>query len=299
MATSDVLRLFLVSVVLPALAAGLIWAGGWRFTCRQSPTFCWHSAWPNALAIASSYWVAYLGLEGFPRFPPNESRAWLFYWLAVAAALAWGLSLKKLPAAVIGSLKALLTATTLYFVLRATVKYGWTVPETVGWLLGLSVVILGFWHALECAASTLHEDARGWDSLGMLLFSVGALTISLGVSGSVKLAQFGAALGTVLAVYGLTHYFAKAIPFHVGGLVPLVFIYSGLLLNGVFYSELPRPSAILLLLCPMGVWLCRVPFWRNRPLAQRLAFPASILVLCGGWAIWLALSSVEPVEYYY
>ena len=299
MATSDILRLFLVSVILPALAAGLIWAGGWRFTCKQLPRVCWNSAWPNACAVASSYWVAYVGLQGFPPFPPNESRAWLFYWLALAAVLACGLTLKKIPAAVLWPLKILLTAATLYFVLRATVQYEWTVPETVGWLVGLTVVTLGFWQTLEYASSTLREGSDGWVFLGVLLFSVGVLAIALGASGSVKLAQFAAALGTVLAVYGFYQYFAKAIALHIGGLAPFTFVYLGLLLNGVFYSELPRSSATLLLLCPMAVWLCRIPLRRNRPLAQRLAFPATILVLCGGWAVWLALSSVEPVEYYY
>ena len=299
MATSDVLRLFLVSVVLPALAAGLFWAAGWWLTCRQSPRFCWNSAWPNACAIASSYWVAYLGLEGFPPFPPNESRAWLFYWVAIAALLAWGLSIKKIPAALVWPLKTLLTAATLYFILRATVKYEWTLAETVGWLLGLTVVTLGFWHALACASRTLRESCDRWVFLGGLLFSVGALAISLGASGSVKLAQFAAALGTVLAVYGVYHYFTNAIALHVGGLVPFVFIYLGLLLNGVFYSELPRLSAILLLLCPVAAWVCHLPFCRNRPLALRLAFLTLILMLCGGVAVWLALPSVEPVEYYY
>ena len=299
MATSDVLRLFLVSVILPALAAGLIWGCGRWFTGSRSPRFCWNSAWPNACAIASSYWVAYLGLQRFPQFPPNESRAWLFYWVAIAAILAWGLSIKKIPAAAIWPLKILLTVATLYCVLRATIKYEWTLPETVGWLLGLTVVTLGFWHTLECASRTLREGSDSWIFLGVLLFSVGVLAISLGASGSVKLAQSAAALGSVLAVYGFYHYFAKAVALHVGGLVPLVFIYVGLLLLGVFISYLPRPSAILLLLCPMAAWLCHLPFCRIRPLALRLAFLTLILMLCGGVAVWLALPSVEPVEYYY
>ncbi|MCH8219419.1 MAG: hypothetical protein IH892_21915 [Planctomycetes bacterium] len=299
MATSDLFRLILVSVVLPALAAGLIWGCGRWFTGRGSPSFCWNSAWPNACAIASSYWVVYLGLEGFPPFPPNESRARLFYWVAVAAVLAWGLSLKKIPAVAAWPLKTLLTGAALYFVLPAAVKVEWTVLETVGWLLSLTVVTLGFWYALACVSRTLRKSSDPWVFLGVLLFSVGALVISLGASGSVKLAQSGAALGSALAVYGIFHYYGKAIALHVGGLAPFTLIYVGLLLLGVFISYLPRLSAILLLLCPMAVCLCHLPFCRNRPLALRLAFLTLILMLCGGVAVWLALPSVEPVEYYY
>jgi len=286
-------KLILSTVVYPALSAALIWfLALWLGRDKAR-------VWPNAAALASAYMAAYLGLEGIPQFPPPASLAWLLIWIPALALLGWLLSLRPWPLWFKGFMCALVSLPALYFTLRSTVQYEWRPMVAVLWLTGLTGILLLSQATLHRASRTLDRPPAEWLFLGSLLCSIGALSLALGASGSIKLAQLGGALGVVMFLYAVFRFRQCGEPLYQGGTLPLSLTYLGLVLNGLFYSELPRSSAGLLMLCLLSPGLLLLPPLRNRPISVRLAVLITIGLVCGGLAIGLAATAgSSPADYY-
>jgi hypothetical protein len=288
-----IVKLILSTLVYPALSAALIWfLALWLGRGKTR-------AWPNAAALASAYMAAYLGLEGIPQFPPPASLAWLFFWIPVFALLGWLLSLRAWPVYVRMVLCALVSPPALYFTLRSTVQYEWQPGVTILWLTGLTGVLLLSQATLNRASRTMDRPPAEWLFLGSQLCSIGALSLALGASGSVKLAQLGGALGVVVFLHAVFRFKRCGEALYQGGTLPLSLTYLGLVLNGLFYSELPRSSAGLLMLCLLSPGLLLLPPLRNRTLSLRLAVLITICLVCGGLAVGLAATAgSSPADYY-
>ena len=283
--------LLLNTFVYPGLAACLLWSGAWWLGGRRP------RAGPNAAAMASAYVVTFVAVQGLPGFPPTASLSWLCYWVPVFALLGWFLAVKPWPA-LAWSLSTLLTVVSLYCLLRVTIQYQWNPVHAVLWLVALTAILQGLRAALDYGSRNLDEGSAQWLFQGALLFALGTLALSLGASGSIKLAQFAGALAVVFSVYTLFRFVHRCAPLHRGGSTPLSFTYLGLLINGYFYSELPPSSACLLILCPLIPLVLILPALRQRSLPVRLACLALALILCGGLAVVIAATSGESLDGY-
>lgn len=288
-----VAKLILSTFVYPGLTAVLIWLAASRLGRLRA------SAWPNALALTAAYGAAYLGLEGMPGFPPPASLGWLFYWIPAFALVGWLLAVRPWPVYVKIVLSAAVSVPALYCILRSTVQYTWQPVAAVLWLAGLTVILVLIYTTLDRTSRTLEEPPAEWMFHGSLLFSIGVLSLSLGASGSIKLAQLGGALGVVVFLYTVFRFWRCCEPLYRGGTLPLSLTYLGLVLNGVFYSELPRTSAGLLILCPLASSLLTLAPLRNRSLSLRLVTLITVSLACGGLAMALAATSGGDAADYY
>jgi len=245
----------------------------------------------SALAVGMGFALGSNRLFGNPGWPPAEAHLWLRP--IALAATCWGTldAARRPPGWARWGARVVISAASLGVILRPMALYSWATGESIAWLVGLEVALLGSWGNLDALADRLPGPA-----LPLTLAVVaGSGSVALLLSGSVDLAGLGMALTAPLVVLSLAGLIAPRSASRGGYASVFAPIALGLGLNGLFYADLPRGSALLLLIAPAAGWLGRVgPARKLGPRGLALACAAAALIPAA-LAVALALAASPPL----
>ena len=134
--------------------------------------------------------------------------------------------------------------------LRSYLQYNWERVEGLLWIGGLGLAIAVLWNMLERLSAKRSGASL---PLSLWLFCA-ASSAAFFFSGSALLAQLCGVLAAVFGAAVVLAWWAPGLSLASGTLAVFVPVYSGLLIQAYFYSELPFWSAILLYLAPFALW---------------------------------------------
>ena len=253
----SIFKQVILGLLLPAVVGGGIFIFAKSLTSKRESEHKkdWLSGWLVAVALSAGYTVGYIGLEGFPPFPPREGVHWLCY-LAIIGLISgafwhssrWGRLIVQIGLSIV--IPRLL--------LNSAFKYTWGQFEGFIWWVCLAVAILIFWNTVQQSFTMLPSGG----SSSFVYFGLsGGTALILAVSGSLRLAQHTGILVAVFAAIwiitlALRHPDSKSHVFPRGVSPVVALVLSGIWMNGYFYEEVPAVSAILLaialFLAPVG-----------------------------------------------
>ncbi len=244
------IQIAILAVTLPALVAGVWWVISWQLW-RRANTVPVSGQWGGALALAMGYAVGHRVLDGFPPYPPVSSRQTLFY-------LALGLGVFALfepfwSRAGLSrySTRVIVCALAVLGTLRALFHNTWTAAEGWLWITALVAAAVILWTATEALAAR-----RPGASVSLCLwFATVCASISMALTSSALLGQLTGALAATLGAAVVLSLWAPRVSLAQGGITLWVFLYSSLLYQAHFYSDLPLRAAILLYAAPVAPWV--------------------------------------------
>ena len=287
---------FLLGVVLPAGVAAA--ALGLALSIRRSSDGASQRRWAGAIALPGAYLAGHVFIAGWPSWPAIEASEWLVYFAAAAMVVGVVDSAPSTRWWIRWPLRVALSLAVVWLLSGSMREYRWDSRESAVWLLGLTAAMVLVWATVAVGA------ARNWGLAVavQLVVIVGATSIVLGLSASAKLAQLcGVLAASVAAMAPFLLRSRRGSP--LSGAVPaIVFLWTGLLMIGYFYAEVPATSAVLLAAAPLAVWAAMIPA------TQRLAhwMPATIAIglaaLIAGAAVAYAYSAApsaapQPDDY--
>ena len=245
-----------------------------------------------APALGLGYGVGHAMAIGIPAWPPADAHHWLLPIALVAIPWAVVDGRHHLSGRARWGGRLTLSALVLGIFLRPLVGPTWGTGEAVLWLVGLWLAMVMFWALLDALAARLPGAAL----LSMLTVISGAGAAALLVSGSVDQGAIGIVLTAALGVVALAALLAPGLELG-RGIAPVVaLLLCGSWLNGLFYSDLPRVSGLLLAMAPGAAWVGRIgPIRRLGPRALSL-FCAGAALVPAGIAAALALAASPPLE---
>ncbi len=216
------------------------------------------SNWFIAVAVSVGYIVGYLGLEGLPSFPPRLGVHWLCYLALIGLILGgfWHFSLWSRLIAQVA-----LAVTLPRLLLTPTFKHTWGQFEGIIWWVCLAAAIFIFWHLVQQSFTTLISDA----SVPFVYSGLsGGTALILALSGALRLAQHSGILVALFAAIWLITLVLQrrsdsnglTLPPSASPVVTLLLV--GIWMNGYFFEEVPKASAILLLISLLFVHVGRV-----------------------------------------
>ena len=241
------LRALLFGLLLPAIVGGGIFIFAFK-SARNQPeeTDGLFSGWLVGVALGAGYIVGYIGLEGFPPFPPREGVHWLCYLALIGLILGvfWHFEVSKRFSG-----QVLVSVVIPRLLLNAMFKYTWGQVEGFIWWLCLSLVIFIFWNIVQRSFTVFPSGGSG----PFVYFGLsGGTALVLALSGSLRLAQHAGILVALFAAIWIITLFLRpddkvpVFPSSSSAVITLAF--AGIWMNGYFYEEVPVVSAVLLLL---------------------------------------------------
>ena len=240
---------FLFGLLLPAVITGgiLIFARSLPVkegTTREEKGQGGFSGWLVIAALGVGYISGYLGLEGFPVFPPKLGTHWLCYLAGTGLIVAgfWHLT----PWGRLGAQVAL-SVILPRLLLDATFKYTWSRTEGIIWWVCLAIAIFIFWHLVQQSFRALPAGASG----PFVYFGLsGGTALILALSGSLRLALHGGILVAIFAAtWGITLFLQRnreKFVFPPGASPVITLLLIGIWMNGYYFAEMPAASAALL-----------------------------------------------------
>lgn len=242
-------QIAILAIALPALAAGLWWAVSWQLW-RRANTAPVAGQWGGPLALAMGYAFGHRVLDGFPPYPPVNSKQTLFYLALGLGAFAlfepsWsrnGLSR--------WSTRVIVCAIFALGTLRAMVRNTWTTQESWLWIGALVAAAVLLWTATEALAVR-----RPGAVLPLSLwFATACASVCMALTSSALLGQLTGALAATLGAAVVLAWWAPRVSLAQGGITVWVLLYSSLINLAYFYSDLPLLAAICLYAAPLGPW---------------------------------------------
>jgi hypothetical protein len=162
------------------------------------------------------------------------------------------------------------------------------------WLGGLTLLALAFLFGVERVVSGLPPPS-GW---AVLTVTASGCAFSFVVTGSLALGQLAGALvagtGVALVLSLPTH--GRLTP---SGVTAAAAVLTGLLLSGYFYSELPAPSALLLVASPLAPLAVPRSVTRDRAGWVAALVHGAATAVPVAVALLVALRSAPPLGAYY
>lgn len=252
-----ILKQLILGLLLPAVVGGgiLILAKSIASKKESEEKKGLASGWLVAIALSAGYTVGYIGLEGFPPFPPREGVHWLCY-LAIIGLVSgafwhssrWGRLIVQIALSII-----------IPRLLLNSAFNTWGQFEGVLWWVCLAVAVFIFWHIVQESFTIL---PAGGSSAFVYFGLSGGTALILAVSGSLRLAQHAGILvaifvaSWILTLVGQRSDNNKWQVFPLGASPVVALLLSGIWMNGYFYEEVPAVSAMLLaialFLAPVG-----------------------------------------------
>ncbi len=267
----------LYTVVLPALIAATALVAAWRLRANRSADY-----WGPAVGLGVGYIAGYLGILGWPMFPPLEVTQWLF--LIAVTGLALGITERwwRRHLRITWAVRFLIMGAVSWILLRPLVTYSWSTALSVAWLAGLTAGAIGFWKIQQ------RLDGHAAPRFHALLLTVLGTTESvvIGLSSSVALAQLqGVLTAAVAATFLVAWRLPRALDSLNTGipLVSLLFVTHGA--AAFFFAEMPAASAVLLALAPLGALLA----WKGRKNPRAMAAGLLAALVMEGAAIVVAV----------
>jgi len=237
---------FLLQQFAPGVVAGGLVAFLVALAARWLPAD-WRRQLAWAAAVGGGYAAGHAKVANWPAFPPADVTHWLLF--SALASIGFGALYGSCRdgwsrVGQIGSLGVLLLAT-LGLILVPKFKYGWSTSQGVLWLTGLVLASVPMAWTVD---RTLQDRGGRWSTLWVLMLWIG-ISLALALSGSMLLGQLAAVSGAV--VFGLVVNAAISGTI-LRAIVPgLTTLFTGLLVCGYFYAELPWTSGMLLALAPL------------------------------------------------
>jgi hypothetical protein len=240
--------------------------------------------WGVAIGLGLGYFAGHVGILGWPSVPPIEAKQWV-PWLALASTVLGVVEASWfVPKGATWGVRAVFVSLLVGSVLWSQVENHWEVREAACWLGGLGAVVLLSWWNLEAQAERL--SGPGWVvpiglvTAGWAVVQVLSFDASLGQLDGVLAAALLGALPTVGLRPGLA--LSK------GGPAITTMVLAGLGLTGIFYSNVPKPVALILVLAPWTPWVDRIGFIRRRSYWTRASVRFLAVLLTVGLAVFLA-----------
>lgn len=194
-------------------------------------------------AVAAAFLVAFVGLTGWPRWPPVEATQRLFFLVGLAG-------LMTVVAAVLGRTLArpLRWAFGLAMVGLLTQplrEHSWSSGESATWVIGLCLVFVLVEAAVAAGTTDADEEGGTLVRALVLLALLGGTTLVLGLSGSARLAQLLGAVACGAAVAETAARLRGRAAWSGSDLPIVALVVSGLILCGYLYASLAAWPAVL------------------------------------------------------
>ena len=243
-----IFKQLILGLFLPAVVGGgiLILAKSLASKRESEQKKDWLSGALVAVALGAGYIVGYIGLEGFPPFPPREGVHWLCYLALIGLILGifWHLALwGRLIVQVVVSIVV------PRLLLNSMFKYSWGQIEGILWWVCIAFVIFVFWNTVQ--RSFIFLPWNGWSPFVYFGLS-GGTALVLALSGSLRLAQHAGILVALFAAIWVITLFRrpadKVLVFPLSASPVIALALAGIWMNGYFYEEVQVASATLLLL---------------------------------------------------
>ncbi len=230
--------------------------------------------------------------SGFPLFP-GDAVDWL-PWVA-GLAMVCGLLDSTWPAPRWTRWEngLLLVSLTLWLILSPLFGGTWEPLQGLRWMLGLGVGMMAFWRLLEARAGTLGRSMP----LVLMLIST-ALSLCLALSGSLLYGGLGGVVAAMCGGLWWVSWFDRGMSLARPAIPNFVVVFAGLTLCGVFYSELPRASAVILAIAPLVTFVDRLPVVTRLGGWKASAIRSVVLLLpLAGAVAWTFSSRPEETTY--
>jgi hypothetical protein len=137
-----------------------------------------------------------------------------------------------------------------WFELRSLRQYEWTTFETAAWIGGLTALSIIVWDQLDRIAARRPGPST---PIALWIVTTGA-AVSFVLSKSAFIGQMSGAMSAMFGAAVVLALWGRELPLNRGGVSVFIVVFSGLLWQGTFFSNLPTASAILLILAPLGLW---------------------------------------------
>jgi hypothetical protein len=287
---ADDLRLVALAVLPASVVAGVLLVLGWR-PWRRGESAVREAGWSGALAFAAAYALGHALSEVLPPFPPREATHRLFY-IALGAGLV-GLLDGRLRGVPRLALRAAAAALVPWWLLRTFVQR-WETGETLLQVGGLALGLLVLW----CGLDALAARRRG-PSLPLALWAVASCTsAALVISGNATYSMFAATLAGSLGASIVAAWLAPELSLARGAAAVLSILLACISIGGVYLSDLPMASALLLGAAPLAAWVGEAPFAAHRsPLVAALIRFAAVALVAGAALAIAALNAPPPSPY--
>lgn len=239
----------------------------------------------TALGFSSALVAVHVGQVGELPFPPGQSGDWLSLFVLAATLLAFFEGEGRAGRIELWIGRTLLAAAFLWFGLQAKRVNSWEGMERAWWLGGL---MAGWLVSFGLCADLAERRSRGTGLPFVLWIVTAAAAVSLGLSGSVMLAERAGALAIVLGGVIVLSLWRERVTL-AGATGALVAGLMGLLLIGHLYASLPWVAALILALAPQ---VARLPGMGSRADGVR----ALLAVVLGAVAVFLSLPEADPYD---
>jgi hypothetical protein len=245
------------ALLVPACIAGVA-----LLVARRSPQALRFVA---ALAIGVAFAIGHaINLGAMPSFPPAESTQSLFF-VALAAALAGALRASARVPSALAWIAALAVAAGAPWLLLRNLMKSWSTLQSTATLAVVAVATL----ALTAACDAWAERRRGarFPLVGWLVAT--ATAAAVGLTGSVKYAQFAATLAAVLGAAVVFAWVEREASFSRGATLVVAVLIAAIGVACTELAYLPRTSALLLLYAPLAAIavdrgaLAKQPGWKS------------------------------------
>jgi hypothetical protein len=281
----DALVLVLRGIVPPVVVASVLLVPAWaRGRGTRTPR-----AWPLPVALGLGTVAGHVALNGWPPLALDVELKHGLFWVALLGAAAGALESTRsrfLPAARL----ALALGLPVYLLdfMRA---HHWGPLEGWAWTAGLGLLV---W-LLGCGLERLARRRDGVELLPAWLVLLALAAGCLHVSGSMSLGQLAGSVCCVLGVGSVLVLLGPHLSVDQGTSTPLGLLLAGLLLGGLFASELGAVPALLLAAgAPTAPF---VPRSWGATRTRRLLVALLAAALLGVAALGLELAALEPDPY--
>lgn len=255
-ADAVILRSIILPVLLPMATSGLVLLMAMRPWRREAPPA--PRPWAAALAIGAAYAVGHVTILGLPPRPPIADGWWLYpveawlFWLVLAATVVGVVLALAPPRPWVSSLAfAPLAGASAALLLSPIVRSQWTPAQSAGALAGLTTA----WVLLHASLEKMAERAGAVVAALCLAIVAGATGVTLLISATASGAQLAGALAAALGAVVLVGWWRPDLSFARGAAPVVAVALGGLLIYGVFYAQMPKSSAALMVAAPASGFL--------------------------------------------
>jgi hypothetical protein len=246
------IKIFTFNILLPAILSGAGFLFVWFLEKRGKRGV----GWIGSLGILIGYMIGYVGIYGWPQFPPSDpSTGWFAYMGITTLILSLTESFWKKSWWIVIIGRAIFVLLVCLIMLLPLVRYTWSIPETILSVAAFTVISLIFWNIIDGIRKDLSPGLLG---LFLTIFAT-VESILILLSHSILLAQLvGLVAATMGALTAVNWVFPRvSSDSTMTGLVSVLIIVHAM--SAVSYADMPRWSALLLAAAPAAALL----IWRR------------------------------------
>lgn len=246
------LKIFMFNILLPAMLSG----AGFLLVFFLENRGKRGVKWIGSLGILLGYMIGYIGIQGWPQFPPADPSTGWFVYIGITTLILslaesgwknrwWGVFIGRV----------LFTVLVCLIMLSPLVRNTWNMPQAIFRVTTFTVTALIFWNIIDSIRRDLSPGLLG---LFLAIFATVESIVIL-LSHSILLAQLvglvAATMGALTVVDWMFHQVSSDST--MTGLVSVLIIVHAI--SAVSYADMQRWSALLLACAPAAALL----IWRR------------------------------------